>query len=133
MDKTQLIPVRRREKGGKARLPVAYMGRGGIYLKQPIMLPAWEKMRLHKEAIRRGVSMAALVRLAVVDLAREVFGDGADIGAMARELGVPAEALADLASNGMVRFKPDLQRLARSRGISMSHAARWALNVLFAR
>lgn len=132
MEKPLLIPVRRRDIGGKARLPVAYVGSRG-YQKQPIILPAGEKERLRIGALARGISMAALVRFAVVDLAREQFGDGADIPSMARELGVPAGALADLASDGMIRFKPDLQRLARSRGISMSHAARWALNELFAR
>lgn len=106
--------------------------------EQPIVMPEDEQRRMAEEAEARGISRSALMRRAVVDLAKELAPRaGIDIDdltdTLAEQLGEPRQHIARRMGLEMRRFRDDLIRLADYAGISMSRAARWALNVCYER
>lgn len=125
---TRLIPPNE-HAGDKVRINISY-DEGAGFRRQPIMLPQHEKARLERIAQQRGVSMSDLLRSAVVSLRQRLAPlPEQDVEQMASMLGVPSDKLAQIQADPSVRFKADLIRLAAIAQVSLSRAARWALNV----
>ena len=130
----RLVPENDRAIGGKERLMVPYRA-GAKICKQPIILPRAEKERLHQEARKRGVTMSDIQRTAVMELREHLEPAPAlDVDAIAAQLGVSPTAVHELVNDLAARFKSDLIWLKEyatrelGRDVSMSMAARWALN-----
>jgi len=126
MDLFEMIPEDRHEDGGKVRLNVKHNSGS-----TPVLVTMAERERLRRRARKMRVSMSKVVRLAVRDLAERLDPNGhADIVGMAAQLGIPAETLHEIKADPAMRFQGDLSFLARQAGgVSLSRAARWAVNV----